>query len=157
MNVSLQSPSIDSMPSLLALSKELHDHEALSFDVEHVTSAFNYLLSHPTHGDVFLINLDSDGTNEIIGFVVVCYSFSVELGGQIAVIDQIFLTQEWRRQGVGSHVLPTLEEHVAKNHCQSIILEVNIGNSGAREFYEQFDYMPRRQHCIMSKRLNVKT
>ncbi|KXF80657.1 GNAT family N-acetyltransferase [Enterovibrio coralii] len=153
MNISLLSPSVDSMSRLLDLSKQLHDHEALSFDVEHVTTAFSFLISHPNHGDVFLVAVDHDGEQEIIGFVVLCYSFSVDLGGQIAVIDQIYLTPEWRRQGVGSHVLPNIEAHATEKDCHAVILEVNIGNSGAREFYEQFDYMPRRQHCIMSKRL----
>ncbi|MBV7296900.1 GNAT family N-acetyltransferase [Enterovibrio paralichthyis] len=153
MKVSLQSPSIESMPRLLELSKQMHDHEALSFDVEHVTSSFSYLIGNPAHGDVFLIALDQDGEQEIIGYVVLCYSFSIELGGQIAVIDQIFLSKDWRRQGVGSHVLPSIEAQANSRNCHAVILEVNIGNSGAREFYEQFDYMPRRQHCIMAKRL----
>ncbi|MDD1791702.1 GNAT family N-acetyltransferase [Enterovibrio makurazakiensis] len=153
MNISLQSPSTESMPRLLELSKHMHDHEALSFDVEHVTSAFNFLIANPAHGDVFLIALEQDGEEEIIGFVVICYSFSIELGGRIAVIDQIFLSQDWRRQGVGSYVLPNIESHVQTRDCHAVILEVNIGNSGAREFYEQFDYMPRRQHCLMTKRM----
>lgn len=153
MKISLQSPSVASMPRLLELSKSMHDHEALTFDIEHVTSAFSFLIANPKQGDVFLISIDQDDEQEIIGFVVLCYSFSIELGGQIAVIDQIFLQQDWRRQGVGSHILPKIEAHATEKACQAVILEVNIGNSGAREFYEQFDYMPRRQHCIMSKRL----
>ncbi|PCS22374.1 GNAT family N-acetyltransferase [Candidatus Enterovibrio escicola] len=153
MNVSLLSPSIYSMPRLFELSKELHDHEILTFDIAHVTAAFNFLLAHPNSGDVLLIALENEGVNETIGFIVVCYSFSIELGGKIAVIDQIFLSQDSRRQGIGSYVIPKLEAHVLKRHCHAIILEVNIGNSGARKFYEQFDYIPRRQHCIMSKLL----
>ncbi|EOD77299.1 hypothetical protein RN22_22785 [Grimontia sp. AD028] len=154
MKITLQSPSVESMPRLLELSKFMHDHEALTFDVEHVTSAFSFLIGHPNHGDVFLISLEQGNEQEIIGYVVLCYSFSIELGGQIAVIDQIFLQQDWRRQGVGSHVLPNIEAHALEKDCHAVILEVNIGNSGAREFYEQFDYMARRQHCIMSKRLS---
>ncbi|ATF09914.1 GNAT family N-acetyltransferase [Candidatus Enterovibrio altilux] len=154
MNVSLLLHSIDSMSRLLDLSKEMHDYEALSFDVEHVTSAFTFLLSHPAQGEVFLIKLESEDICEIIGFIVVCYSFSIEFGGHIAVIDQIYLSQDWRRQGIGSHVLPNLEDHAVKQGCHAITLEVNIGNSGAREFYEQFNYIPRRQHFIMSKCLN---
>lgn len=153
MKISLQSPTVASMPRLLELSKFMHDHEALTFDVEHVTSAFSFLIANPEQGDVFLIRIDQGDEQEIIGFVVLCYSFSIELGGQIAVIDQIFLQQDWRRQGVGSQILPKIEAHATEKACHAVILEVNIGNSGAREFYEQFDYMPRRQHCIMSKRL----
>ncbi|MFD2179597.1 GNAT family N-acetyltransferase [Veronia pacifica] len=155
MNISLKEPSVDSMHKLIELSKELHDHEALSFDPEHTQKAFEFLMDSPSYGDVFLIHAEQDGHQEIVGFVVLCYSFSVEFGGQIAVIDQIFINRSWRRQGVGSHVLPILEDKVKQRKCQAVILEVNIGNSGAREFYEQFDYTPRRQHCIMSKRVAV--
>ncbi|RXJ74249.1 GNAT family N-acetyltransferase [Veronia nyctiphanis] len=154
MNISLKRPSVDTMHSLIKLAQEQHDHEVLAFNPEHSQKAFEYLINTPTHGDVFLVHVNQDGHEDIAGFVVICYSFSIEFGGLIAVIDQIFLNKDWRRQGVGSHVLPMLEEQVKQKNCNAIVLEVNIGNGGAREFYEQFNYIPRRQHCIMSKRIN---
>lgn len=156
MNISLHSPSTKSLPRLLELSKYMHEHEALPFDADHIESTFNFLIDNPRYGDVFLISIHHESEQEIIGFVVICYSFSVEFGGQIAVIDQIYLSTDWRRQGVGSYVLPIIEAHVNERKCNTITLEVNLGNSGAREFYEQFDYMPRRQYCIMSKHLTPK-
>lgn len=153
MDISLLSPNQASLPTLLALSKNLHDHEALTFDEEYAKNAFTYLIDNPALGDIFLIAIDRENEHEIIGFIVICYSFSIEYGGQIALLDQLFLSMDWRRQGVGSQLLPIIETHCRKKQCYAINLEVNIGNSGARHFYEMFDYTPRRQHCIMTKRL----
>ncbi len=153
MDISLLSPNQASLATLLTLSKSLHDHEAVTFDEEYVKNAFTYLIDNPALGDIFLIAINRKNEHEVIGFVVICYSFSIEYGGQIALLDQLFLSMDWRRQGVGSQLLPTIEAHCRKKQCHAINLEVNIGNSGARHFYEMFDYMPRRQHCIMTKRL----
>ncbi|EEZ41149.1 hypothetical protein VDA_002181 [Photobacterium damselae subsp. damselae CIP 102761] len=48
-----------------------------------------------------------------------------------------------------------LEQHAAQNDIHALSLEVNIGNGGARTFYERHDFMLRRQFCMMTK--NVKT
>ncbi|WBA10580.1 GNAT family N-acetyltransferase [Salinivibrio kushneri] len=153
MIVSLRRPDADAFETLLTLSHEQHDHEALPFDRTPVAATFSTLLSQPERGDVFLIDVEHEGETETIGFLVVAYSFSVENGGSVGVIDQFFIQQSWRRQGVGSQVIPHVEARAKEKECVAVILEVNIGNKGARLFYEQFDYQPRRQHCIMTKRL----
>lgn len=153
MKILLHPPSTGSMPLLLELSQFMHEHEAVPFDAERISSAFAFLIENPQQGNVFLISADEENQKDIIGFIVLCYSFSVEFGGQIATIDQLYILSDWRRQGVGSYILPLIEKHVRERQCQAVNLEVNLGNSGAREFYEQFDYMPRRQCCIMSKRI----
>lgn len=153
MEISLLSPNRTSLPKLLELSKNLHDHEALSFDATYAKNAFTYLIDNPHLGNIFLIATKNETQEEIIGFIVICYSFSIEYGGQIAVLDQVFLSVDWRRQGVGAQLLPIIEAHCRERQCYAINLEINIGNSGARKFYERFDYTPRRQHCIMTKRL----
>ncbi|WP_037330426.1 GNAT family N-acetyltransferase [Salinivibrio socompensis] len=153
MIVSLRRPDVDAIETLLTLSREQHEHEALPFDREPLTTTFNTLLSQPERGDVFLIDVEHEGGTDTIGFIVLAYSFSVENGGIVGVIDQFFIQQTWRRQGVGSHVIPAIEKQAEAKNCVAVILEMNIGNKGARLFYEQFDYQPRRQHCIFTKRL----
>ncbi|SIN84855.1 GNAT family N-acetyltransferase [Salinivibrio sp. ES.052] len=153
MIVSLRRPDVDAVETLLTLSHEQHEHEALSFDREPVAATFNALLAQPERGDVFLIDVEHSGDTETIGFLVLAYSFSVENGGSVGVIDQFFIKQSWRRQGVGSQVIPEVEKQATARDCVAVILEMNIGNKGARLFYEQFDYQPRRQHCILTKRL----
>ncbi|OOE92897.1 MULTISPECIES: GNAT family N-acetyltransferase [Salinivibrio] len=153
MIVSLRRPDVDTLETLFTLSREQHEHEALPFDREPVVSTFNTLLSQPERGDVFLIDVEHEGRTDTIGFIVLAYSFSVENGGSVGVIDQFFIQQTWRRQGVGSQVIPEVEKQAKTRQCVAVILEMNIGNKGARLFYEQFDYQPRRQHCIFTKRL----
>jgi len=153
MIVSLRQPDANAFETLIAMSRAQHEHEALPYDREPVETAFKTLLSQPERGAVFLIDVEHNGECETIGYLVLVYSFSVENGGSVGVIDQFFIAQNSRRQGVGSQVIPLVEATAKQHDCVAVILEVNIGNKGARLFYEQFDYQPRRQHCIMSKRL----
>ncbi len=155
MKISLVSPTQASIYQLIKLSKQLHDHEALPFNEVFVSNAFSFLIENPSHGNVFMIVTERDNNiTDIIGYIVICYSFSIEYGGQIALLDQFYLSSEYRRQGVGSKVLPIIEAHCHEKKCHAINLELNIGNAGARKFYEEFEYMPRRQHCIMTKTIN---
>ncbi len=157
MNISLHSPSIEFMPQLLALSKEMHTHEILPYDEERLTSFFLFLIENPSYGDIFLISSNEAQEKNILGFVVISYRQSVEFLGKIAILEQMFLLTEWRRQGVGSCILPLIEAHAISKKCHALTSEVNIANSHVRAFYEQFDYMLHRQHCIISKRLDPKT
>ena len=154
MNISLTSLSLETLPRLLELSRDLHTQDALDYDPERAQNTFMLLQNHSAYGDIYLIQSKEQNSTNIIGFVVLCYSFSIELGGHVATLDQFYLSPEWRRQKVGSHVLPLLEQRAKNKACQIIKLEVNIGNGGARQFYERFDYMPHRQHYIMSKEIN---
>ncbi len=90
MIVSLRRPDVDAIETLLTLSREQHEHEALPFDREPLTTTFNTLLSQPERGDVFLIDVEHEGGTDTIGFIVLAYSFSVENGGIVGVIDQFF-------------------------------------------------------------------
>lgn len=155
MNISLHFPIQHSIPRLLELAQKMYAYEELHFDKESLSNTFDFLIENPRYGDIFMIMAKEGAQEDMVGFVVVCYSFSVEFSGKIGVIDQIFLLSEWRHHGVGSYILPMIESHVIGKKCTAITLEVNIANKNARTFYEQFDYMPRRQHCIMSKRVNT--
>ncbi len=154
MKTSLLHPSNDTFPKLLELVKSLYDHEALLFDGPKVESGLRHLLNTPDDGDVWLIQCESDGVADIVGYIVLTYSYSVHWGGHAAIIDQLYISPSWRNQGIGSWVIPELENLARERGCCAVSLEVNIGNGGARTFYERHDFIPRRQFCVMVKPIN---
>ncbi|ARR49186.1 GNAT family N-acetyltransferase [Photobacterium damselae subsp. damselae] len=155
MNISLIAPTMSSVDMFINLIEELFAYEALPQKAEQIVKAVNQLISKPDLGQAWLIEINQDGHSIIAGHIIMSYSFSIEHGGRIGIIDQFYLKPEWRKQGIGTQLIPMLEQHAAQNDIHALSLEVNIGNGGARTFYERHDFMPRRQFCMMTK--NVKT
>ena len=151
MKVSLIAPSLSSVDMLLNLVEELFEYEVLPQKVEQTSQAIQQLLNNPDLGQAWLIEIEQDGEKIIAGHIIISYSFSLEHGGRIGLIDQLYLKPEWRQQGIGTELMPQVENHVARAGLHALSLEVNIGNAVARSFYEKHDFVPRRQFCLMTK------
>lgn len=151
MNISLVAPSLSSTDVLLKLVEELFEYEVLPQKFEQTSQAIHQLLSNPELGQAWYIEVEQEGEKMIAGHIVISYSFSVEYGGRIGLIDQFYLKPEWRQQGIGTELIPQIEQHMCEAGVHALSLEVNIGNSGARSFYEKHGFIPRRQFCLMTK------
>ncbi|PSU34340.1 GNAT family N-acetyltransferase [Photobacterium lutimaris] len=151
MNISLVAPSISSMDMLLTLVEELFEYEVLPKKKEQTQQAIQHLITNPELGQAWFIEVDNDGEKLIAGHIIISYSFSLEHGGRVGLIDQFYLKPEWRQQGIGTILLPQIEAHAASAGVNALSLEVNIGNKGARKFYEKHEFVPRRQFCMMTK------
>ena len=153
MNISLRTPILSSLDKFLQLIDELFDYEALPQKAEQTMVAVKQLLSNPALGQAWFIEVEQHGIKHIAGHIIVSYSFSLEHGGKIGLIDQFYLKANWRQHGIGTELLPQLETLVVQDGVKALSLEVNIGNAGARNFYEKHGFTPRRQFCMMTKNL----
>ncbi|KLV07135.1 acetyltransferase [Photobacterium aquae] len=151
MNISLVAPTLSSTDLLLNLVEELFDYEALPQKKEQTLQAIQQLITQPELGQSWFIEAEDQGETLIVGHIIISYSFSLEHGGRVGLIDQFYLKPDWRQQGIGTILLPQIEQHVASAGVNALSLEVNIGNRGARKFYEQHGFVPRRQFCMMTK------
>ncbi|MGF1788203.1 GNAT family N-acetyltransferase [Photobacterium swingsii] len=151
MNISLVAPNTSSIDKLLNLVEELFDYEALPQKVEQIQQAIQQLITTPELGQAWFIEADEAGEKMLVGHIIISYSFSLEHGGRVGLIDQFYLKPEWRQQGIGTQLLPQIEQHLSQTGVKALSLEVNIGNAGARTFYEKQGFIPRRQFCMMTK------
>src|SRR4051795_1535429 len=65
--------------------------EAASF------AAMRRLIADPSLGRVWLVRLE----DLPVAYVVLCFGFSVELGGRDAFIDELFVAAAYRGRGIG--------------------------------------------------------
>ncbi|PSW03771.1 GNAT family N-acetyltransferase [Photobacterium lipolyticum] len=151
MKISLVAPGQSSIDMLLKLVEELFAYEALPQKIEQTSQAIHQLLNNPELGQAWFVEVEHEGEKMIAGHIIVSYSFSLEHGGRVGFVDQFYLKPEWRQQGIGTELIPQIEHHLAKSGVHALSLEINIGNSGARSFYEKQDFVPRRQFCMMTK------
>jgi GNAT superfamily N-acetyltransferase len=69
---------------------------------------------------------------------------------RLAVIDlrngvvlELYVSPRWRRRGLGSALLASLDEHFRARGCQASMIEVFAPNVGARDFYGRLGYEER--------------
>lgn len=101
-----------------------------------------HLARHPDRGRVVVI---SEG-EEAVGYVILVAFWSNELGGLVAVVDELYLSPSVRGRGLGTGILeaiiggrvPGFEEVVA------VDLEVTPSNARARALYARLGFRPQK-------------
>jgi ribosomal protein S18 acetylase RimI-like enzyme len=112
-------------------------------------SALLRLLDEPQWGRVWLLRLP----DRIIGYVAVCFGFSLELGGNDAYVDEMYVVPECRGRGFGRHALQQLDEPLTQLGIRALHLEVDQQNHAAQRLYSALGYRRRDRYFLMTKDL----
>ncbi len=83
------------------------------------------------------------------GYAIVSMKFETEVGGMAAWIEELFVEEEFRGNGIGSAFFSFLAEEF-KGKLKRIRLEVGDENDGAKKLYEKlgFEYLDYKQMVI---------
>lgn len=100
-----------------------------------VGTALDHLLVHPDRGLAWLMYLQ----DALVGYGVVTFGYSLELGGEIATIDELYIRSVYQGQGIRSEALKLIEAFCRSQSKSAIVLEA-IGNN---EFDRQQGYTTR--------------
>ncbi len=110
---------------------EFYAHEGLLFDEKVANSALSLILSNQSYGQIYLIYIHE----KIIGYLVVTFGFSLEYRGRDAFIDELYIQEQYRRQGIGKKALQLAEKICRESGIQAVHLEVERENTRARSLY----------------------
>lgn len=106
--------------------------------------ALEALLGRPDLGAVWLVRVE----RRAVGYAAVCYGYSLELGGRDAFVDELFVTEELRGQGLGRKLL---EKALAAGRAEGVKafhLEVSEDNEAAQALYADFGFRPRSRRLL---------
>jgi len=101
------------------------------------------LNDHPL-GQVYLIQMN----DQSVGYFVLCYTMSIEFGGVVTILDDLYLTIHYRRRGIGKQVLHWIENFVKQKKSVQIFLEVENKNAAALSFYKKFGFSVRERKML---------
>ena len=104
-------------------------------------------LRNPAYGVAYLVREESVP----IGYLVICFDYSLENRGKGAWIDELFVEASHRGKGIGTQLL-NLAETASREHTAKVLhLEVNHGNP-AIELYRRRGFAEHERY-LMSKAL----
>ena len=129
------------------LVADFHTEEGITQNDATRRAAILPLLEGSPHGAVYLIGPG----RAPIGYVIVSFGWSVELGGMDGFVDEIYIRPAVRGRGIGSEVLLALPKALAGAGLRALHLEVARDNERARRLYAKLHFTPREQYMLMTR------
>ena len=128
-----KSPDID---TIIKFVQELYKHEDIRFNESLVMTALSQLLQDDSLGYVWLIYYGE----EAIGYVVLTFGYGLEFGGRDALVDELYIREEYRGAGVGTKVLEFITEFCNSLGIKAIHLIVERKNNKAHSLYRKMGF-----------------
>ncbi len=126
--------------TLLEFMRAYYAFDGHGFDREKARVALTALLRDSQFGRAWLI---LDGASAV-GYIVLCFGYSLEWLGRDAFVDEFFLREEYRGRGWGRKTMAFAEEAARKEGIRALHLEVMQGNGAARELYRKLGFREHR-------------
>jgi ribosomal protein S18 acetylase RimI-like enzyme len=137
------------IPIVLNFVKSYYDFESIEFKPNRITKSLKELINSDNIGRVWLIYLNQ----KPIGYIVLCFSFSLESHGQDGIIDEFFIEEQYRNQGLGENVLKLVIQKSKKLGLKALYLEVNNINIAAQNLYKKTGFLSRDKYFLMNLKL----
>ncbi len=136
--------------TLMPLVRAYHEFEGIdATDAERLATLRPLLGEGDGLGTIWLIETP-DGA---VGYIALCFGYSIEFGGRDAFVDEFFIVEAERGRGLGREVLERVKAQAAEAGVRALHLEVARTNTAAKNFYGKAGFESRERFHLMSCRL----
>ena len=139
-----QALSEEGIDTALRLRGELFRHEELSYEPGDAARLLRELVDDPAAGMLWLIVVDGQAA----GYLLLTFCYSLEFGGRFGLLDEFYVEDRWRGQGIGTAALEFVEGECRNRGLRALRLEVMHANSGALELYRRRGYAVEPRHLM---------
>jgi GNAT superfamily N-acetyltransferase len=138
------------IPQLLSLVRRYWEFEAIEgFEALRVELTLKQLLTDPRLGAAWV----ADDHGQLLGYLIAVRVLSVEHGGLMAEVDELYVLPQARGRGLGAQLLATAEAALAASGCVRLQLQLGVANEAARTFYARHGYVARDGYRLLDKTL----
>ena len=124
-------------PLLLEMMREFYAVEELAFEEVRAGRALMDLVGNRALGRTWLIEIAA----QPVGYVVLAFGFSLELGGLDAFVDELYVRPGFERRGLGRATLAFVEHEACVSGVRTLLLEVRKGNASTSARASSVDTM----------------
>ena len=134
--------------TLEAMVQAYYAFDGHTYDPAEQGPALDRIVAGEPNCRAWLIRVDG----ETVGYLVVTLGFSIEYGGRDGFIDELFLLDAFRGQGLAAEIMAFAERAAAEAGIRYLHLEVELHNERARRVYERTGY-ETHDRTLMTKKL----
>lgn len=140
----------DDAAAIAALVERYWAFESIEgFDRLRVATLLAQLISEPQRGACWVAEADG----RLAGYLLAVFVFSLEHGGLMAEIDEVFVSDEFRSAGLGSLLVTRAERDLAERGLVRLQLQLGVHNESARRFYHRHGFLRRAGYELFDKAL----
>ena len=139
----------DAAPQVLTLAAQFHAETGVDMDDAHRVAALGPLLEGSPLGAVYLFGPQ----RAPVGYLVVSFGWSLEMGGMDAFLDELFIRPSVRGRGIGTEVLMSIARALGGAGVMALHLEVARDAPDTQRLYEKAGFDLRGDKCPMTRRL----
>lgn len=138
----------EDLDRLLALALAFRQEHGPEMPADRLTDVLRPLLEGLPHGAAYLIG----PRRAPLGYVVLSFGYSLEMGGIDGFVDEIYVRPQVRGRGLARDALSALLQELARAGMGAIHLEVDR-ESAAGGLYQRLGFERRERYCLMTRRL----
>lgn len=147
MSAALTLAKPEHLEKVVALCDAFHTEEGIVQTDDGRRAALTPLLDGSPYGAIYLIG----PPRAPIGYMVVCFGWSVEFGGLDAILDELYVRPGVRGRGIATESLIALPRALAEGGLRAIHLEVERENAAAKKLYARAGFTSREKYMFMSR------
>jgi GNAT superfamily N-acetyltransferase len=142
--------TIEDIAGIASLVQRYWEYESMEgFDRPRIETLLGALLAEPDRGACWVA--ESEG--RLCGYLLAAFMFSLEHGGTMAEIDELFVFSEMRSLGVGALLLARAEGELTQRGLVRLQLQVGVANQRACNFYARHGFGRRAGYELLDKPL----
>jgi ribosomal protein S18 acetylase RimI-like enzyme len=119
------------------------------FDRPRLEAALIALLAAPAHGAIWV----AQAHGRLCAYLIAVYMLSLEHGGLMGEIDELYVCPEMQSQGVGSLLVTAAQADMAARGLVRLQLQLGVDNLRGRAFYERHGFRRRAGYELFDKPL----
>ena len=147
MSAALHLAGPDDTAVLLPIIASFHAEVGIDTTPEHRAAALAPLLEGSPLGCAYLIG----PRRAPIGYIVISFGWSLELGGMDSFIDEFYIRSGVRGRGVGGEVLDGLLPQLEAAGVKAIHLEATADNPQLDRLYKKAGFKRREGYALMTR------
>ncbi len=144
MEITFQPVDASHFASLLEMMRDFCAHEHLSFDEHVILPALNKILADASLGRVYLMLADE----MVAGYIVLTFGFSLEYHGRDAFVDELYIKENYRGQGIGKRCLQFIAGVCGEIGVKALHLEVDRANMRAQAVYRGAGFVEHDRYLM---------
>ncbi len=119
------------IPDLLDMMAQFYAIDGYPFDATLNDQNLRILIGNPDLGRLWIIIRG----NQTIGYVVLTFGFSFEYKGKDGFVDEFFIVEKYRHQGIGKSTINYVIKEARKLGLRALHLEVETHNDSGKKLY----------------------
>lgn len=131
------------LSALLDMMRAFYAEDRILFDAARVAAGAGSLIDDPSWGTILLL-----GAGGADGYLVLTRGFSLEHGGQFALLDELYVAPRARGRGMGLAALALARTQTRQWGIARLRLEVNQHNPRAKALYLRAGFLDDQRDIL---------